>query len=58
MVDETFLPGNSVSCVARMDGWAPNQQFSWRRRVGTGALTATRACGEVVPASEYRALEN
>ena len=58
MVAETFLPGNSVSCVARMDGLAPNQLFNWRWRVGSGALTATRACGEVVPASEYRALEN
>ena len=57
MVEETFLPGNSVSRVARMHGVAPNQLFSWRRQAASGALTATRAGGEVVPASEYRALE-
>lgn len=51
MVEETFLPGNSV-------GVAPNQLFGWRRQAESGALTATRAGGEVVPASEYRALEN
>jgi transposase len=58
MVEETFLPGNSVSLVARMHGVAPNQLFGWRRQAASGALTATRAGGEVVPASEYRALEN
>lgn len=29
-----------------------------RRQAASGALTATRAGGEVVAASEYRALEN
>ena len=58
MVEETFLPGNNVSRVARMHGVAPNQLFGWRRQAASGALTATRAGGEVVPASEYRALEN
>ena len=58
MVEETFLPGNSVSRVARMHGVAPNQLFGWRRQAASGALTATRAGGEVVAASEYRALEN
>lgn len=58
MVEETFLPGNSVSRVARRHGVAPNQLFGWRRQAASGPLTATRAGGEVVPASEYRALEN
>ena len=58
MVEETFLSGNSVSSVARIHGVAPNQLFGWRRQAASGALTATRAGGEVVPASEYRALEN
>lgn len=58
MVEETFLPGNSVSLVARVHGVAPNQLFGWRRQAASGTLTATRAGGEVVPASEYRALEN
>ena len=46
MVEETFLPGNSVSRVARMHGVAPNQLFGWRRQAASGALTATRAGGE------------
>ncbi|SKB67695.1 Transposase [Sphingopyxis flava] len=41
MVEETFLPGNSVSRVARMHGVAPNQLFGWRRQAASGALTAT-----------------
>jgi len=58
MVEETFLPGNKVSLVARMHGVAPNQLFGWRRQAASGALTATRARSEVVPATECRALEN
>ena len=58
MVEENCWTGNSVSLVARVHGVAPNQLFGWRRQAASGALTATRAGGEVVPASEYRALEN
>jgi transposase len=43
MVEETLLPGNSVSRVARMHGVAPNPLFGWRRQAASGALTATRA---------------
>jgi transposase len=32
--------------------------FSWRRLAHKGALTATRAEDEVVPASNYRMLQN
>ena len=48
----------SVSLVARRHGIAPNQLFTWRRLANQGALTATRAEEEVVPASDYRALQN
>jgi transposase-like protein len=41
-----------------IDGVAPNQLFGWRRQAASGALTATRAGGEVDAASAYRALEN
>ena len=34
-----------------------NQVFGWRRLMAQGALTAAGAGEEVVPASEYRALE-
>ena len=42
--------------VARQNGIAPNQLFTWGRL--EGALTATGAEEEVVPASDYRALQN
>ena len=51
------LPGNSVSLVARRHGIAGNQLFTWRRLMAQGALTAATAGEEVVPASDYRALE-
>jgi transposase len=57
MVEETFAPGMTVSLVARQHGVAPNQLFTWRRLVAHGSLTAAGS-GEVVPASDYRALQN
>jgi transposase-like protein len=54
MVEETFLRDNSVSRLAHMHGVTLNQLFGWRRQAVSGALTATRAGGEVV----YRMLEN
>src|ERR1700678_713797 len=57
IVEETYLPGNSVSLVARQHGIAGNQLFTWRRLMAQGALTAATAGEEVVPASDYRALE-
>ena len=58
MVEETFEPGMTVSLVARQHGVAPNQLFTWRRLVTRGSLTAAGSGEEVVPASEYRALQN
>jgi transposase len=58
MVEETFEPGMTVSLVARQHGVAPNQLFTWRRLVTQGSLTAGGSGEEVVPASEYRALQN
>src|SRR5262245_37524609 len=56
MVEETFEPGMTV--VARRHGVAPNQLFTWRRLVAQGSLTAAGSGEEVVPASDYRALQN
>ncbi len=53
IVEETYLPGNSVSLVARRYGIAGNQLFT--RLMAQGALTAAGAGEEVVPASELRA---
>lgn len=36
----------------------PNQLFAWRKLASQGALTAAAAEEEVVPVSEYRALQN
>ena len=58
MVEESFEPGMTVSLVARQHGVAPNQLFTWRRLVTQGSLTAAGSGEEVVPASEYRALQN
>src|SRR5262249_50737990 len=58
MVKETYAPGMSVSLVARQHGIAPNQVFTWRRLYAEGALSAVGAGEEVVPASEYRALQH
>src|SRR4051794_6446520 len=55
IVEETYLPGNSVSLVARHHGIAGNQLFTWRRLMAQGALTAAGAVEQVVPASELRA---
>ena len=55
IVAETREPGVTVSLVARRRGVSPNQLFTWRRLAEQGALAATRAEDEVVPASALRA---
>jgi transposase len=57
MVEESLEPGASVSLVARRHGVDPNQLFTWRRLAAHGAFTAAAAGEEVVPASDYRALQ-
>ena len=58
IVQETFEPDVTVSIVARRHCIQPNQLFAWRKLAAQGALTATASREEVVPASEYRALQN
>ena len=55
LVEETFAPGMTVSLVARQHGVAPNQLGAdwWRK-----AACAAGSGEEVVPASDYRALQN
>ena len=48
IVQETYVPGMSVSLVARQHGIAPNQVFTWRRLYAEGALSAVGAGEEVV----------
>jgi transposase-like protein len=51
MVAESRQAGITVSLVARRRGISPSQLFTWRRLAEQGALTATQAGEEVVPAS-------
>lgn len=58
IIHETYEAEATVSIVARRHGIQPNQLFAWRKLASQGALTATAAEEEVVPASEYRALQS
>src|SRR5438094_80906 len=58
MDEQSLEPRITVSLVALRRGVAPNQLFTWRRLVAQGSLTAAGSGEEVVPASEYRALQN
>ncbi len=57
IIQGTYEADATVSLVARRHGIQPNQLFAWRRLASQGALTATAAEEDVVPASEYRALQ-
>lgn len=56
MVEESELPGMSVSYVARKYGVSASQLFSWRRLAREGRFSAIQAGEEVVPVSELRQL--
>ena len=58
IVQETYKADATVTIVARRHGIQPNQLFTWRKLAAQGALVATAAEEDVVPASEYRALQN
>lgn len=58
IVQETYEADATVAIVARRHGIQPNQLFTWRKLAAQGALVATAAEEDVVPASEYRALLN
>ena len=58
IIQETYEADATVSIIARRHGIQPNQLFAWCKLASQGALTATAAEEEVVPASEYRALQN
>ncbi|MDL2268338.1 IS3 family transposase [Desulfovibrio sp. OttesenSCG-928-G15] len=57
MVEETYLPGMSVSHVARTHGVAPNLLFRWRKLMVDGGKTAIDADDQVISAAEARALK-
>jgi len=52
LVRRTYVPGMSVSLVARQGGVAVSLLFLWRKLERQGALTAVSSGEAVVPASE------
>ena len=57
-MEESLLPGESVSAVARRNGVAPNLLFRWRRLMSEGGAMAVGSNEPVVAASEVRKLED
>ena len=43
MIEETLLPGESISMVARRHGVAPNLLYRWRRLMTEGGTVAIEA---------------
>lgn len=57
LVEEVMQTGEPVSVVARRNGVAPSQLFAWRRLMEEGGKSAIGAGGDVVAASEVKALK-
>ena len=57
MVEETYLPGMSVSQVARMNAVAPSMLFKWRKLMTDGGKVAIDADDQVVSLSEAKAMK-
>ena len=56
-IEESFLPGETVSSVARRRGVAPNLLYRWRRLLTEGGAAAVGSDEPVVGSSEVRRLE-
>lgn len=56
-VEESSLPGTSVSFVARKHGISPSLLFRWRKLMTEGGKEAVRVDDEVVGAAEVRELK-
>lgn len=56
-VEESHLPGMSVSYVARKYGIAPSLLFRWRKLMAEGGKEAVRGNDAVVSAAEVRELK-
>jgi len=57
MVEESNLPGMTVSYVARTNGVAPSLLFRWRKLMKEGGKVAVRAGDDVVSVAEAKALK-
>lgn len=57
IVEETTVPGQSVSAVSRRYGVSPSMLFRWRRLAEEGTMSSLGADESVVPESEMKALK-
>ena len=57
IVEETRVPGQSVSSVSRRFGVSPSMVFKWRRQAEEGTMTSLGSDEAVVPESEVKALK-
>ncbi|RWL43442.1 MAG: hypothetical protein EOR73_30260 [Mesorhizobium sp.] len=57
IIEESFLPGETVSSVAPRRGVAPNLLYRWRRLLKEGGTAAVGSDESVVGSSEVRRLE-
>src|SRR5215207_7596186 len=57
IIEESLLPGETVSSVARRRGVAPNLLYRWRRLMSEGGVAAVGSDEPVVGSSEVRRLE-
>jgi transposase len=57
IVQETYLPGMSVSLIARKYDINPCQLFAWRKLMEDGGLKGIQSKEEVVPKSQVKELE-
>jgi transposase len=58
IIEESLVPGGSVSAVARRNGVAPNLLFRWRRLMDEGGAMAVGSNEPGVGASDVRKLED
>lgn len=56
IVEETRVPGNSLSSVARRYCIAPSQVFQWRKLVEDSATAGLKSDDQVVPVAQAKAL--
>ena len=57
IVEETRVPGQSVSSVSRRFGVSPSMVFKWRRLADEGTMSSLGADERVVPHSEVKTLK-
>jgi transposase len=57
IVEESTLPGLSISYVARKYGLSPSLLYRWRQLMSEGGKVAVQADDQVVSVSENRALK-